>query len=70
MPEWISAKERVPTNDEYTHGNVIVAYEDGCVRNGWFSEQNHRWTFTDAHGDALWWMPFPKHPDKEGGAFK
>ncbi len=67
MPEWISTKDRLPTYDEQANscGNVIVAYEDGTVKSGWYSEYMKGWSGTERHGEALYWMPFPEHPKKE-----
>ncbi len=67
MPKWISTKERVPTVQEQAHscGHVIVAYEDGTVKSGWYSEYMKGWSGTERHGEALCWMPFPEHPEKE-----
>lgn len=67
MPKWINANDRLPTYDEqaYSGGNVIVAYEDGTVKSGWYSEYMKGWSGTDRHGRALCWMPFPEHPKKE-----
>ena len=64
MPKWISTKDRLPTHDEQVHsrGRVIVAYEDGTVQSGWYSEAFKGWSGTERHGEALWWMPFPEHP--------
>ena len=63
MSEWINAKERLPRPEDYSNGFVIVAYEDGIVRNGFYSEGLKCWGFTETHGEALWWMPYPKHPE-------
>ena len=65
MPRWINAQERIPTYEEYTYGYVIVAFEDGCVRNGYYSNERKEWAFQESHGEVLYWMPFPEHPEKE-----
>lgn len=63
--EWVDASKRIPEAKDYNKdGIVIVAYENGVVSRG-YVKINGEWAYKDRNGKAMFWAPYPEHPNKE-----